>query len=1320
MTQTNPLSAYAATRDAEAFAQIVEQYQRLVFATCRRKLHDPADLDDAVQETFLKLAQKAGELKTNVGGWLHRCAVNVSIDINRRRSRQRKHDSAAADMRPEIAGDPQRMLADLREQLDNAMERLDPDQRELIVQRFFVGRPQVEIAADAGVSPSTITNRLERAIERLRSNLKDLGCNGLAAAGGAALLASLLSAEHASAAVPAALTANVMKVGLSGTPKAAAAATAGATSSAAISAWVLAAILVAGAAVGLTVWAFTGKSSNALIPQARTPAETARTGLPVAGAEAPPPQWQTTTQPVTGQPAILSGRVLDRAGKPVANATVTIGGSQSIERAKTGQDGRYAFTTLRADGEYRIGVEADGFVTIEPYIDNLPSVQLSRQSEARRDVVIDRGVRVTVIVKDVATKPLARVRIDADNADDHRTFSQGQVTNAFGALTLTLPPNNRAYVIAGVLDGYAPAHATVTPSSVDEPLNVTLTMIEGVSVTGVAICKDGKPATGWSINAYPEWWASNYVPKGAKIDAEGKFTLTDIAPGQYHVHVSIPTGKGSSSGMPIATITLPPENNQQPIRLNVPLASPSTLTRLVGKLKFNGGTPDYVRVQATGSGDRHFFFGNVEIGRTRGGKPGLAPNEGQFTLESLPPGEYKLQFDSTSIEPKTVERVKVPGELPPIEINVVSKPRLAGTVTDAAGKPITQYAVRVRKIRTLGQGANYVQEARWIQVSNPAGKYDVELVGPGVYQVQASADGYAWLWSPEITIEKGAADVTLRLTPGGALSGTVVDSDGPVEGAKVIPLSMAKSVSMGYAERFGSEAGAVTTDARGLFTLPHLAPGTETIKVIHPHFAPSVVAKLNVTDGQTSDAGTIKLAAGGTVEGVIYDNQGHPAPGVTLQFQDESGYGGGDDEKAGRVAVATSDGKGFFRIEHLPEQVLWVNSAERWNRTGVVRRVVRPVDGRTARLDFGGTAPVTGRLLQGGKPVATRRVELSVESPHFGAVMLNASTDGDGRFSFFGPPAGHYTLYAMNDDQRGDWIRVRGVDVAGQPIDLGDTPIDVGELVLTLDADTSEDLKPITFASISTDMKGKPWQDEISRAAPALGSANTWRAPNVPAGHFRATLYTKGEGNSSMQFNFPFDRHAGASTTPLRVHIPHASATLNVTFADPPPAAGARGRRSAQLRTEDDQVELHVSADNSDTKPVATNVPPGTYRVVDPFTRLPDPAIEPVVLKDGETRDLLIAPQRWPTTQRVTVQVRLWEADGTPLVGMTAKLTGPDGTTIDPTTRSDLGPIFVAAPGHYQLSLDRPGKPPLTREIDITPPNPETASRWSQIDIFAD
>ena len=152
MTEANLLREYASRRDAEAFAEIVRRYQGLIFATCRRQLASSADVDDAVQETFLRLAQQAGNLHSNLGGWLHRCAVNVAIDMNRRRSTRQRHEAAVASP-ARAADDPQRELAEMREQLDAALEKLDAEDRELIIQRFFAGWQQVDIAREMGLSP---------------------------------------------------------------------------------------------------------------------------------------------------------------------------------------------------------------------------------------------------------------------------------------------------------------------------------------------------------------------------------------------------------------------------------------------------------------------------------------------------------------------------------------------------------------------------------------------------------------------------------------------------------------------------------------------------------------------------------------------------------------------------------------------------------------------------------------------------------------------------------------------------------------------------------------------------------------------------------------------------------------------------------------------------------------------------------------------------------------------------------------------------------------------------------------------------------------
>jgi hypothetical protein len=789
--------------------------------------------------------------------------------------------------------------------------------------------------------------------------------------------------------------------------------------------------------------------------------------------------------------------------------------------------------------------------------------------------------------------------------------------------------------------------------------------------------------------------------------------------------LSVPTGEGSSTSEQLVSLSLPPED-QQPLKLNINRLSPASLSRFVGKVKFIGGPPEEnLTVQVSSeSGDSSWYNSWVETGRMRRSNVRLAADEGQFTLASIPPGTYRITFESSSIEPKTLEHVKIPGELPVIEIHVVGKPHLTGTVVNAAtGNPIPHFAVRARKLRTLGQAPNYVQEARWVQVSNPNGKFDIELVGPGIYQVQASVDGYAWSWSPETTVEKGKVDTTLKLTGGGALSGVVVDPDGkPVEGARVIALSMAKSVAMGYAERFGDEAGAIVTDATGHFTLPHLAQGSETIKVVHASFAPAVVENLKVAEGGQSDAGTVKLQVGGTVEGVIYDSQGSPIPGVTLQFQDESGYGGGGDEEAGRLAVVTSDDKGFFRVEHLPDQILWVNTAERWNRQGVTRRACHPVNGKTTRLDFGGTVPVKGRLLKDGKPIAGRRVELSVDSQYFGAAIVNGNTDSDGRFAFFGPPIGRYILYSLSDERGGDWVRVRDFDFAGELLDLGDVNSDLGEVVITLNADSAEDLTPITQATISTDVKGKLYQDHVAQARVDPSTPNTWRAENVPAGHFQVSLYAKGDGErSGMNLYFPFDRPAKTASTAVNVKVPHSSATLNVKLINPTMAEGSSGQ-SASIRSDDDRVQIWVSTEKPEPASVSLKVPPGTYHAIDSSSMQAKIGLEPVVLKDGESNDLQIDLKPGSYSQSgVIAQIRLWDATGIPLLGSKPKLVGADGNAIEPTSDSQvIGIAYKVAPGHYRVVLDRPGKPQVTREIDVAASGSKPGARWKPIDLFVD
>ena len=74
------LDRFVNRRDEEAFEALVGRHGPMVLAVCRRLLHDPNDVDDAFQATFLVLVKKAGSLRRHdlLGNWLYGVAHRVA------------------------------------------------------------------------------------------------------------------------------------------------------------------------------------------------------------------------------------------------------------------------------------------------------------------------------------------------------------------------------------------------------------------------------------------------------------------------------------------------------------------------------------------------------------------------------------------------------------------------------------------------------------------------------------------------------------------------------------------------------------------------------------------------------------------------------------------------------------------------------------------------------------------------------------------------------------------------------------------------------------------------------------------------------------------------------------------------------------------------------------------------------------------------------------------------------------------------------------------------------------------------------------------
>ncbi len=169
---------FIALRDADAFAAIVRAYYGLVYSVCRRALGgNLTDVDDAVQETFIKLSVNAESIKTNLASWLHSCALNTACELVRKDQSRRRREtkwSREKNRRREVASDAE-IPRNHNGDLDEAIESLGSTDRTLVIEHFLVGRSQTELARELGITPSAVSRRLANTLERLRNRLAQVG-----------------------------------------------------------------------------------------------------------------------------------------------------------------------------------------------------------------------------------------------------------------------------------------------------------------------------------------------------------------------------------------------------------------------------------------------------------------------------------------------------------------------------------------------------------------------------------------------------------------------------------------------------------------------------------------------------------------------------------------------------------------------------------------------------------------------------------------------------------------------------------------------------------------------------------------------------------------------------------------------------------------------------------------------------------------------------------------------------------------------------------------------------------------------------------------
>lgn len=158
--------------DASRFEAIVRQHDDRLRALAYRMLGDRAAMDDALQEAYLKAWRGLGEFRGEaaIGSWLYRIVTTTCLDHLRRRARRHGYEvldddsdaSALLGSRPEGSGPGERL------ELAEALARLLPGYRAVVLLVDVHGFGYDEVGAMLGIAPGTVGSRLNRAHAALR------------------------------------------------------------------------------------------------------------------------------------------------------------------------------------------------------------------------------------------------------------------------------------------------------------------------------------------------------------------------------------------------------------------------------------------------------------------------------------------------------------------------------------------------------------------------------------------------------------------------------------------------------------------------------------------------------------------------------------------------------------------------------------------------------------------------------------------------------------------------------------------------------------------------------------------------------------------------------------------------------------------------------------------------------------------------------------------------------------------------------------------------------------------------------------------------
>lgn len=174
--------------DEAAFTEIVQRHYARIRTLARQTVHDSADADEIVQDTFIRAHRALAGFRgdCSLSSWLYRIGLNLARNRYWFNFRRRRHDTTSLDQVTATGTESLGNLLTLGQAgprtdsitnefvalVSRCLDRLDASHREILLMRIAQDLSYEEMADCLGINIGTVKSRVARARENLRDLLR--------------------------------------------------------------------------------------------------------------------------------------------------------------------------------------------------------------------------------------------------------------------------------------------------------------------------------------------------------------------------------------------------------------------------------------------------------------------------------------------------------------------------------------------------------------------------------------------------------------------------------------------------------------------------------------------------------------------------------------------------------------------------------------------------------------------------------------------------------------------------------------------------------------------------------------------------------------------------------------------------------------------------------------------------------------------------------------------------------------------------------------------------------------------------------------------